>query len=251
MGISGNVLNGIKSFLNDKLRRVKLGQTFSSFAEINSGVPQESVLGPLLFVLFINDIVCANSQGNTLKLFADDVNSYVTGIGNECKARFYSSVTEILEWAKTWQLPVNFKKSSFGLISNDVISNDVINGEVVGGDDLVTFNNEIISKIDEVKNLGVLFNFKLNFSSHISNVISKAKHRIFLLKKCITSGDAVNLIKGFRVYVLPILDYNSQIWSPYKLGDISKIESVQRTFLKYLRGYEGLDYNKRLEKAQL
>ena len=65
------------------------------------------------------------------------------------------------------------------------------------------------------------------------------------------SGDAATLIKGYKVYVLPILDYNSVIWSPYKAGDIIRIESVQRCFLKYLKGFEGLSYKERLVKADL
>jgi Reverse transcriptase (RNA-dependent DNA polymerase)/Endonuclease-reverse transcriptase len=240
LGIRGQVLNSIKSFLHGRMQRVKIGQNYSSFKSVTSGVPQGSVLGPILFVIFINDIVHASTSGNIVKLFADDLKSYVSGNNLACKEIFISSVNDICEWAKLWQLPIAFKKSSWGLICR---------GSEI--DVEMAFGEENLVRIEEVKDLGVKFNFKLNFSAHIDDVISKAKQRLFLLKKCIVSKDAGTLIKGFKAYVMPILDYNSQIWSPNRIGDIARIESVQRSFLKHLKGFEGLAYGDRLTKAQL
>ena len=67
------------------------------------------MLGPLLFVIYINDIVYASDQDKILKLFADDVKSYMSGSSSDCKERFCISVNDILKWADTWQLPVAFK----------------------------------------------------------------------------------------------------------------------------------------------
>src|ERR1051325_1740644 len=221
LGIDGKVLMSIEQFLNGRQQRVKIGNCYSSFKPMTSGVPQGSVLGPLLFVIFINDIVNASKHNAAVKLFADDVKSYVSGNTSDCKELFVCSVTDILDWANKWQLPVSFKKSSWGIIAKKKR-----NGQLNLKENVIV-NDEVLIQITEVQDLGVKFNFNLNFTAHIDNVISKAKQRIFLLNKCIISKDPDTLLKGYKVYVLPILDYNSQIWSPQKIGDITKIETIQ------------------------
>src|SRR5207244_10048904 len=138
LGISGNILNSISSFLDCSMQRVKIGYIFSPFRSICSGVPQGSVLGPLLFVIYINDIVYASDQDNILKLFADDVKSYMSGSSSDCKERFCISVNDILKWADTWQLPVAFKKSSWGVISyGKDTSVSIIDDEIIAFEDNV------------------------------------------------------------------------------------------------------------------
>ena len=175
-----------------------------------------------------------------MKLFADDLKSYVTGNDLGSKVNFITSANELFQWANLWQLPVAFNKSSWGIIHTGNNPNTEL-----------SFGDFELAKVDEVKDLGVKFNYKLDFSSHIDDVVAKAKQRLFLLYKCIISRDPDTLIRGFKTYVLPILDYNSQIWSPHKICDILRIESVQRNFLKKLKGYGSLSYNDRLIKSDL
>ena len=113
----------------------------------------------------------------------------------------------------------------------------------------ITLSDCCLKVCDEVKDLGVLFNSHLSFSNHITTIIGKARQRIFLLKRSfIHSNDAV-LIKAFKTYILPILEYCSPVWSPSMLGDILRLESVQRSFTKSLPFYNDLTYPERLAKA--
>jgi ribonuclease P/MRP protein subunit RPP40 len=109
----------------------------------------------------------------------------------------------------------------------------------------------ILQETKCIRDLGVMFNGHLEFSDHISGIISKAKQRIFLLHKCFVTKDPATLVLAFNTYILPILDYASPIWSPHHHCDVARLESVQRTFTKRLRGYDGLSYTDRLLKAGL
>jgi hypothetical protein len=108
-----------------------------------------------------------------------------------------------------------------------------------------------LERASEVKDLGILFTKNLNFTNHITSIIGKAKQRLFLIHKSFITCDPAALIKAFKVYVRPLLEYCSQVWSPHHITEISRIESVQRVFTKKLAGYEGLSYGERLIKASL
>ena len=108
-----------------------------------------------------------------------------------------------------------------------------------------------LKQLDEVRDLGVLFNSNLHFSNHICTIISKAKQRIFLLKRSFACTDCPVLILAFKTYILPILEYCSPVWSPSSLADILKLESVQRSFTKSLPSFSNLSYHQRLIKAGL
>jgi hypothetical protein len=103
----------------------------------------------------------------------------------------------------------------------------------------------------ELKDLGVVFDSRLNFSSHIDAILGKAKQRLYLLRKSFCSCDDRALVLAFKTYVLPLLDYCSPIWSPCLVTDIVRIESIQRSFTKSLKMCNSLSYNDRLSKCDL
>ena len=115
----------------------------------------------------------------------------------------------------------------------------------------IRIGDHVLDEINELKNLGVIFKNDLSFTNHITGVVTTARQRLFLLHKCFLTKDPKILIRAFKTYVLPILDYCSQIWSPHRSRDIDRLESVQRMFTKRLRGYQNLSYSARLTKAGL
>ena len=96
-----------------------------------------------------------------------------------------------------------------------------------------------LSKSSQVKDLGVMFISTLSFTIHINDIVAKAKQRLYLLKKCFTAC-------AFKVYIIPLLEYCSPVWSPHSLFEILRIESVQRSFTKYLPSCRDLSYKDRL-----
>jgi len=156
------------------------------------------------------------------------------------------TLKNITQWANTWQLPISTEKSKWLLISNKPKPADQDRQENVfqlAGVDL--------PNTTEVLDLGVSFNSKLNFSDHISSLISKAKQKLFLVKKIFVSKNPTILIMAFKTYVIPLLEHCSQIWNPHIVADVRRLESVQRLFTKRLPGFQGLGYLARLKKAGL
>jgi ribonucleases P/MRP protein subunit RPP40 len=205
-------------------------------------VPQGSVLGPLLFVLFINDVTDKLPRNIVSKLFADDLKTYARITDSSDVSNFNTALKCLTDWSVDWQLPISAAKSYWMRLSNKmVIDYDV---------DFVLAGNHI-SEVHEIRDLGVIFDDNLSFTNHISSIIGKARQRLFLLRKSFITKDVGILILAFKTYVLPILEYCSPVWSPCQLHDIKRIESVQRGFTKKLLGYEALTYPERLIKAGL
>ena len=109
-GIGGNVLNWIKSFLCGRKQRVVLNGFKSSWSNVVSGVPQGSVLGPLLFLLYVNDLPeCIKNR--KVAMFADDLKLYSTHVSNDDKIQY--DISNVEKWSSAWQLRLNNEKCHF------------------------------------------------------------------------------------------------------------------------------------------
>ena len=241
LGIRNKLLQCISSFLTGRSQRVKVGDSFSSYKTLISGVPQGSVLGPICFLIFVNDLFSNLPKCATSKLFADDLKSYLTYSRTDLQStsnNLSTLLTAISDWANKWQLPISAQKTNWMLISNRPNTNAI--SLVLDGTELPCVN--------ETKDLGILFTSCLSFSDHIQGCVSRARQRIYLLRKCFTCSDDRSLILAYKSYVLPILEYCSPVWSPCNVSDIIKLEAVQRRFTRYLPACyrKNYNYNERL-----
>ena len=234
-GIGGSLLACIGSLLTGRTQRVKVGNSYSELLAVTSGVPQGSVIGPLLFIFYINDIANEISPSSVHKLYADDLKAYNTGLNDKEGKMLSNTLQNITRWANDWQLPISTEKSKWLLISNKAKYSKLhpagITFQLAGID---------LPQTPEVLDLGVTFNSKLNFSDHISSIIGKAKQKLFLVKKIFVSKNPNILIMAFKTYVIPLLEHCSQVWNPHTVTDIRRLESVQRLFTKRLPGFQGL-----------
>ena len=231
------MLDWITSFLTCRKQRVKIGHCLSNESDVSSGVPQGSVLGPLLFLLFINDIVYMFGDNLKVKLFADDVKIYIEVNDIADNLMLQRGLDNLKRWCIKWQLNISIEKCAVLHL----------------GSYNKTFNNYNIDTVQlpntcEVKDLGVTVDSMLTFKSHINNIVTKAHQRATLIIRCFQSREPELLFKAFTVYVRPLLEYCSVIWSPHYVCDINKIESVQRRFTKRLNGLRDLPYSVRISK---
>ena len=131
-GICGNLLTWISSFLNNRSQSVRVGNCYSDFIPVVSGVPQGSVLGPLLFLLYINDIVDLFGNDLTVKLFADDVKMYVNISDVKNVNTLQEGLFALSRWASDWQLNISIKKCAvLHLGRNNLFYDYAIDGSVL------------------------------------------------------------------------------------------------------------------------
>ena len=104
-GISGKLLTWIKCFLNNRRQRVRINGSYSDYCNVDSGIPQGSILGPILFIIFINDL--PDNLLSHCKIFADDTKIFNASINHIC---LQNDLLSLLDWSRIWQLSFNVKK---------------------------------------------------------------------------------------------------------------------------------------------
>ncbi len=247
LGIGGFLLKWIRAFLAGRKQRVVVNDAFSDYCNVISGVPQGSVLGPLLFLLYINDIHdCVLDPGIKLKLFADDVKLYV--IYDKClmgdRSLLCDPLERILAWSCLWQLNLAIPKCFILYIGRPGVNPKLpclLDGQVLESD-------------STVRDLGIHVSQNMKFSNHCQFIAAKAYSRMSMIFKCFSVYDKQVLLQAFKTYVRPLLEYNTYIWNPHYAKDIAIIENVQRRFTRRL--FEVCDfghpeYEVRLQKLGL
>ena len=194
-----------------------------------------SVLGLMLFLIYINDLVDVFGSNLTVKLFADDVKIYVNICDIASSSDLQMGLNALCEWASMWQLNISINKCAVLHLGRTNLSQEY------------SINNVCLPHCDAIRDLGILIDSNLRFSAHYSNIIARAHQRACLIIRCFKSRDPTLLFRAFKVYVRPTLEYCSPVWSPVYKTDIVKIENIQRRFTKKLRGCKNLSYIERLQ----
>ena len=172
-GINSTLLQWLSSYLSDRKQRVLIPGGSSSWLPIKAGVPQGSILGPLLFLIYINDIVL--NVNSTVRLFADDTSLYLIVDNPTEAARFLNSDLELMyQWAESWLVKFNANKSESLLISRK--TNRPLHPQLL-------MNNEPIKEVSYHKHLGIFLSSDGTWHDHINSITSKAWLRVNLMRK--------------------------------------------------------------------
>jgi len=240
-GICGDLLGWITSFLSSRTQSVKIFDALSSVIAVSSGVPQGSVLGPILFLLYINDIVdIFSGLSVSCKLYADDAKLYSSYSVNMTNQNLSVAIDRLLLWSSQWQLKIANEKCLVLRISNHRCISSCLHPTY-------SINGHLLNTVSEVRDLGVIVDSSLKFDKHISLIVRKAQQRAGLILKSFCSRDKDLLMKAFCTYVRPLLEYSTPVWSPHYQYLIFKIENVQRAYTKRLAGMKNLNYLERLK----
>mgnify|MGYP002634107685 CR=1 FL=1 len=224
-GIKGNLLGWIENYLSNRRQKVLLKNSESAFGTLKAGVPQGSVLGPLLFLMFINDI--ADEIQCLVRLFADDSSlMYSSNNALDIERRLNEDLQTLNDWSKQWLVDFNPQKTEYMVFNFRKDAQPIY----------LKFNGELIKKVDDHKHLGVTFSDNCKWSVHIDNICCSATKQIFVLRKLKYILNRNNLNKIYLAYILPLLEYACELWDGCCVRDSEKIERLQFEAARIITG---------------
>ena len=219
-GISGNLLKFLENYLQNRQQRVVLNGTASDWRSVNAGVPQGSVLGPLLFLIYINDLT--DNISSHMRLFADDSSLFtrVEGV-DQTHDKLVKDLRTVTNWAYQWKMVFNpdLTKQAIEVIFS-VKKKKPEHPELL-------FNGIPVSREDHTKHLGIYLDSGLNFSKHIREAVMKATKGVSLLKYLSKYVSRKVLDLSYKLYVRPHLDYGDVIYHNQRTDLMNLVEQVQ------------------------
>ena len=236
-GITGQLKQWLADFLIGRRQRVVIGQESSDWAPVKSGIPQGSVLGPILFVIFINDLPDALSSAS--KIFADDTKLYRSVKLPEDNELLQQDISATTSWSTIWQLPFNIPKSHSLHLGYSNRRHQY------------TLNGQLLEATREEKDLGVIIDDQLKFRNHAAAAVKRANRVLGCIKRTIKYKEKEMIVPLYTALVRPLLEYGNVIWSPRFVGDNKLVEGVQRRATKLIPSIKDLEYMARLEELKL
>ena len=236
-GIIDEVGDWIEDWLTGRKQRVVINGSSSTWRDVSSGVPQGSVLGPLLFIIYINDL----DQGTISKIskFADDTKIGINANDIKAVENLQEDLKRIGEWSEIWQMPFNLDKCKVMHIGQ----RNVEAKYKLLGKELEICNEE--------KDLGVIITNDLKPSKQCIVVEKKAQKILGYIKRQFTSRKEETILTLYNALVRPHLEYAVQFWSPSLRKDIERLEKVQARATKLVPSIRHISYERRLTHLNL
>ena len=236
-GIKGKVSAWVSDFLIGRRQQVKVGDAESDWADVISGVPQGSVLGPILFVIYINDL--PENVQSEVKMFADDTKVFRHMRNPVDQEKMQADLDSLQKWSETWLLRFNASKCK----------RMHMGGTNQGTD--YNLGGEVIPHDTEEKDLGVIITEDGKSSSQCAAAASKAMTKLRIIKRTFKHFDVKCFTMLYRTYIRPHLEYSVQAWSPHLKKDIAVLEKVQRRATKLIPSIRHMSYPERLQATKL
>ncbi len=238
--VDGVMLKFIKSYLEGRQQQVVVGGYQSSFLPVKSGVPQGSILGPLLFILFINDMFLRISEGTNIALYADDTKIWREISSSNDQYILQNDIDNLHKWSienkmkfhsgKCKVLPVTLQRNVLDNLPFNIFFYE-LDGIIV---------DDVCSHTD----LGVIINCRSNWGAHCDNLAAKASTNLAILKRtCHFTSNQRQKRSFYLAVVRSLLEHCSVIWSPQHTNHLSKFEAVQRRAIKWILGEQFRSYS--------
>ena len=242
-GICGKLLSWFKSYLTLRTQQTVVGDQTSDIEQVLSGVPQGSILGPLLFLLYINDLpMTITDPATCIALYADDAKIYKAINDIDDSTTLQEQLNNIQEWSETWKLRFNPDKCKMMRITRRI--NPIKHEYSMGSK-----NIELVSSFID---LGVIIQDNLLWNQQIASMVRKANRNLWFIKR--TVGPTAPTTAKRLLYltlVRSILEYASIIWNPISKQNLNHLESVQRRATKFISNMFYSNYKDRLQASNL
>ena len=221
--IGNHTLIWIGAFLSIRTQTTVSNGVHSSYVEVTSGVQQGSVLGPMLFLLYINDI--NNAITSQIKLFVDYSVIVYRNIHNQNDQEILQNdLDTISSWAENWLMKLNIYKCS--VLSITLKRNSIFHDYDIHG--------AMLRRVTNHDYLGVTISSDLNWLRHVTKIYNKASRALGLLKRTLSSCSQNVKSIAYKMLVRPQLEYASEVWSPYTMKCINKFEQIQRSSCRFI-----------------
>lgn len=245
-GISGAVLTWIKDFLANRRQTVMVNSAESEDALVTSGIPQGSVLGPVLFVLYINDLPSVVT--NQSRLFADDTKVFTRSDITGATESLQNDLTKLEEWSEQWQLKFHPQKChvlKLGSKKSDGVY------KMSGINEMGETTDLVLAECEFEKDLGVYIDNSLCFRQHVATSTTKANRMMGIIRRSFDFLTVSMFLYLFKALVRPVLEYGHSVWQPHHKMLCQEVENVQRRATKLLPCLQNKSYSERLATLDL
>ena len=239
-GIKGNILKWIRDFLDGRIQQIMVNGVKSEITPVISGIPQGTVLGPVLFVIYINDLL-DNIKSDGL-MFADDTKIFRHITSREDDLAFQSDIKLLEHWSDKWQL--QFHPDKCHVLTLGKLEN------IRHAHRYVICNNEM-EHVFEEKDLGVTIDYGLKFEEHISKKVQVANSIVGLIRRSFSFLNCETFKRLYTAFVRPHLEYAQSVWAPHLVKNVTTVENVQIRATKLVDGLSTLEYAERLKRLNL
>jgi hypothetical protein len=220
-GVDSRVVVWVKEFLSGRTQRVRVEAQLSEEVRVTSGVPQGSVLGPLLFLAYVNDI--GRNMESTIRLFADDCVIYRKIIKTEDMDKLQKDLDRLGEWATENAMKINPSKSK-AIRFTRARAKDTLNYSLMG---------KVIPQTSSCKYLGIILRSDLSWADQVNYTVKKAWKALHFTMRILKKANSNTRSLAYRSLVRPILEYGAACWDPYREGQIRALDRVQNKAARF------------------
>ena len=245
LGISGRLGHWIGNFITSRKQRIRVGDKVSDWKDVASGVPQGSVLGPLLFLVHIWDLGrdLGPSEGTILK-FVDDTKLVKPVKTEEDIEDLQKTLNKLYDWQEANNMEYNGRKFQLLRLGKDEsLKNDT---SLFSAD-----YNDIIEPNDWVRDLGIAVNNRANFRTQRDQALIKIKKKAGWILRTFGSRDPRLLRSLWKALVQPLVDYCGQLWHPTNVGEVQELEQLLRAYTRKVEGLRQVSYWDRLRALKM
>ena len=249
-GIRGKLLTWLNAYLSNRWQTVVINGSHSYPAKVISGVPQGTVLGPILFIIYLNDLQSCIKH-SVISSFADDTRLKRAINTTEDTVLLQSDLNSSIKWSDENNMQLHQKK--FELITHTTDNSNHLQELPFSNEytEYQTADGSVISPQNSVKDLGITITSDVSWHTHITNITEDAKKMSSWVLSVFSDRSAETMLPLYRSQIRSKVEYCSPLWNPAKVEDIKLIESIQRAFTSRIKEVKHMSYWDRLKSLNL
>ncbi len=240
--IEEKIVEWLRNFLQDRTQIVCVNEKISEPSPVISGIPQGSVLGPTMFIIYINDL--PDIVESEVFLFADDTKIFRHIRSEKDREILQQDLIKLCEWSRKWLVLFHPDKCKLMIVGRKEYDTSYAMIDSDG-------KSVPLGTTTSEKDIGVYMDGQLSFSDHIAEKVNVANRNMGIIRRTFKFLDKDMFLHLYRAQVRPHIEYANVVWHPYKIKDIETIERVQRRATKLIPGLKDRSYEQRLRTLGL